>query len=361
MNVLTNINLNKNELQNAVVQNLAAAPANPHAGQIYYNSGDTYIYVYDGTAWKPVGIEDTGLFIADWADSTITYQKVIDALNANKMVLAKKSYDYYVLVTIVAQAIVFAYSKGNIISTLSLKSDNSWEGPNSVTLAPLASPTFTGTPAAPTATAGTNTTQIATTEFVQTAIAGISGALVFKGTVNSASDLPASHTVGWTYIVGTAGSYAGQTCEVGDLIVCINTGTTASNADWSVVQTNIAGAVTGPSSATNNAIALFDGTTGKIIKDSAKTIATSVTNVDTTVPTSKAVKTYADGVVKTATGTIATSATTVTVSFTGTYLSSYATMSGDEIVLDKTVSASSVKFTVAAAPSAAVSCVVIYK
>lgn len=35
--------------------------------------------------------------------------------------------------------------------------------------APLASPTFTGTPAAPTAAAGTNTTQLATTEFAQTA------------------------------------------------------------------------------------------------------------------------------------------------------------------------------------------------
>ena len=39
--------------------------------------------------------------------------------------------------------------------------------------APLASPTFTGTPAAPTATAGTNTTQVATTAFVSTATAGI--------------------------------------------------------------------------------------------------------------------------------------------------------------------------------------------
>lgn len=35
----------------------------------------------------------------------------------------------------------------------------------------LASPTFTGVPAAPTATAGTNTTQIATTAFVTTAVA----------------------------------------------------------------------------------------------------------------------------------------------------------------------------------------------
>jgi len=39
--------------------------------------------------------------------------------------------------------------------------------------APLASPTFTGTPAAPTANAGTSTTQIATTAFVQTAVSNL--------------------------------------------------------------------------------------------------------------------------------------------------------------------------------------------
>ena len=36
--------------------------------------------------------------------------------------------------------------------------------------APLASPTFTGTPKAPTATAGTNNTQIASTAFVKAAV-----------------------------------------------------------------------------------------------------------------------------------------------------------------------------------------------
>lgn len=35
---------------------------------------------------------------------------------------------------------------------------------------PIESPTFTGTPSAPTAASGTNTTQIATTAFVQTAV-----------------------------------------------------------------------------------------------------------------------------------------------------------------------------------------------
>ena len=42
------------------------------------------------------------------------------------------------------------------------------------TKADLASPTLTGTPAAPTATAGTNTTQLATTAFVTTAVANAS-------------------------------------------------------------------------------------------------------------------------------------------------------------------------------------------
>lgn len=43
------------------------------------------------------------------------------------------------------------------------------------TLAPLASPAFTGTPTAPTAAVGTNTTQIATTAFVKTAVSAIDG------------------------------------------------------------------------------------------------------------------------------------------------------------------------------------------
>ena len=40
-------------------------------------------------------------------------------------------------------------------------------------VAPLASPTFTGTPTAPTATAGTNTTQLATTAFVTAALQAV--------------------------------------------------------------------------------------------------------------------------------------------------------------------------------------------
>ena len=44
--------------------------------------------------------------------------------------------------------------------------------------ADIASPTLTGTPAAPTATTGTNTTQVATTAFVQTELGTITAAVV---------------------------------------------------------------------------------------------------------------------------------------------------------------------------------------
>ena len=56
MNYLTNLNLNQNEIQNAVIQPLAVAPSNPKEGQIYYNSADKFIYRYNGTAWGPIGV-----------------------------------------------------------------------------------------------------------------------------------------------------------------------------------------------------------------------------------------------------------------------------------------------------------------
>ena len=51
MDFLNNINLSKNELQNGVIHKLAAAPANPVDGQVYYDTGDDLLYVRSGGAW----------------------------------------------------------------------------------------------------------------------------------------------------------------------------------------------------------------------------------------------------------------------------------------------------------------------
>jgi len=70
--------------------------------------------------------------------------------------------------------------------------------------APLNSPDLTGTPTAPTAAAGTNTTQIATTAFVHDAVAGLSGAMHYRGSVTAD---PTTTTPTGTYSAGDVVTY----------------------------------------------------------------------------------------------------------------------------------------------------------
>ena len=54
---LVNLDLNKNQILNAVVQNLAVAPTSPVEGQIYWSTADDTLYVWnnDGAVWIDLG------------------------------------------------------------------------------------------------------------------------------------------------------------------------------------------------------------------------------------------------------------------------------------------------------------------
>lgn len=54
LDVQGNVNINQKELRNAVVQNLGTAPGTPLAGQIYYDTGDNKIKLYNGSSWLTV-------------------------------------------------------------------------------------------------------------------------------------------------------------------------------------------------------------------------------------------------------------------------------------------------------------------
>ena len=159
---------------------------------------------------------------------------------------------------------------------------------------------LTGTPTAPTAAAGTNTTQIATTEFVTNAVAQgfvVNDAMVFKGLIGSnqpITQLPTSgYNAGWTYRVADAGIFAGEYCEVGDLLIAINdgpaSGSSVINTDWGKVEHNIDGAVFRGSGASNSSVGsstqpvyvngsgIVTAITGAIANDTTGNAATATT------------------------------------------------------------------------------------
>lgn len=128
-------------------------------------------------------------------------------------------------------------------------------------------PTFTGT-------VTIEGDEVATQEWVNTLIGNLNNGI--PGIVDDGDNpLPSTgYKAGQMWRVAAEGTYAGQDCEIGDLIICIkNHASGASNADFMVVQANIDGAVTGADSSTDGHIVIFNGSTGKIIKDSNVTIA----------------------------------------------------------------------------------------
>ncbi len=398
MKHLTNLDLNKNEIQNARIQNLATAPDNPVEGQIYYNTTDKRAYQWNGTAWvgmdsvgatmsgenivtaintqatkvdfDNISIDDKGITnakIADMAANTIkgrsgtsgvpqdlTKAQVLSILNVAdgaqvNAVTSVNTRTGEVVVTKTDVALENVTNDAQVKKAASSVNGNVpvWSGTAGDTLG-------AGYPVETTLVGGAD--KLARADAIKTyidALLSANDAMVFKGTLGSGGTvtvLPTTHSAGWTYKVITAGTYAGVVCEVGDLAIAVvdRAGSGNLNSDWSFVQTNLDGAVTGPASAVADRIAVFNGTTGKIIKDGGVLVnglATSGHNHDGTY-TKKYVTTLGGSTAQVVTHNLNTRDLVVTIRETG---SPYAQVMAD--VEFTTVNTVTVKFAVA--PSAA--------
>lgn len=163
------------------------------------------------------------------------------------------------------------------------------------TYAPIASPTFTGVPAAPTATAGTNTTQVATTAFVKTAVDNlVAAAPTTLDTLNElatalGNDANFSTTV--TNSIATklplaGGTMSGAIAMGNNKITGLATPTVSTDAatkgyiDTTVLApSNLTGPITSVGNATS--IASQTGTGTKFVMDTSPTLVTPVLGVAT--------------------------------------------------------------------------------
>lgn len=285
---LVDLNLNQNEIQNGVIQNLASDPAEGVKGQLYFNTAVNKPRVYNGTEWAnlekgtgtvtSVGISNTTDGSLTITGTPVTTSGVINIEHANSIEAQTTSGIYPIKIDKNGHISEYGTALGNVSSSAdglmpankaanqsstkvgssnyvwdatqgkyaqlpatafsdttytdgtagyTLKAKQDKDGNEfSATYAKLASPALTGTP---TATSGTNNTQIATTEFVQSAIGTLAGGMRFKGTVGTGgtagTTLPTTGVeIGDTYRTSSAGSFGGQSnCRIGDLFIATET------------------------------------------------------------------------------------------------------------------------------------------
>ena len=135
--------------------------------------------------------------------------------------------------------------------------------------APIANPVFTGV-------VKVGEEEVALQSYVDGLFANLEESCATPEIVNSENPLPVEYKAGKTYRVAEAGVYAGEQCEVGDLILVVKDYVegSASDEDLIVLQANIDGAVTSTAEvSTVGEIVVFDAVTGKVIKGSGVQIA----------------------------------------------------------------------------------------
>ena len=240
---LTSLNLNQNELINAVAHHVAVDPSEGNVeGRLIYNSTDKKFKYWNGTNWEAL--------------SAVSIPEVITVAQGGTGVK-----------TLAAGEVVVGNGT-DAVTTKAIDTVVTEESTNLITSG-----------AVKTYTDEAITSAVSTIE-----VMNFKGTIAGNGLITSDDDTINAQNFftltnikkGWTFIaseaISTATSTLAEAIEPGDMIVAVKDASAFATDVVKVIQANIDGAVTGPSSATANNLASFDGNTGNVIKDSGVAI-----------------------------------------------------------------------------------------
>lgn len=108
-------------------------------------------------------------------------------------------------------------------------------------------------------------------EAIHTKLGTLSSATSFKGVINAEGEIGQTYGPGDIWFIGTDGTYKGRPLQKGDMIFATvkRDGSGSTTDDFQFVQGDVPNPVSGPVNAVvDENVAVFDGTTGTLIKDS---------------------------------------------------------------------------------------------
>lgn len=246
---LVNLDLTKNQILNAAIQNLASAPSSPVVGQIYYDTTTSTIYFWNGTAWVDISGDIQAVVAGSGLTGGGTTGSVTLNVNVDNATIEINSG----VVRVKDLGITTAKINDGAVTTVKLADNN-------VTLAKLAqvaNSTVLGNLSGSTANvqaivivtdlASSSTTTLATSgaikSYIDTSIGSLGnleGAWDASSGVFPTGSTPVAGTKKGDYwYVSVAGTTGGVAFNVGDVIIAkVNSASTTLATDWIQLEVN---------------------------------------------------------------------------------------------------------------------------